>query len=269
MSNSKQHLKTAGSLLVAAMLMCSLFSCSSSRKASRKSAAEARQIEQIIENASSFKTLESKVTLSINGQSVAGQLRIAKDSCFWLSIQPFLGIEAFRVFVTPGRQLVVIDRLNKQYAVQDLNQTTLPEAASLLGILTYTLSNSVFLPESKLRSASDYQISASDDQRYRLSVPFHQNTLQYFFDRELNYVAADIYSQYTDGPVHVAYTGFQSTVAGPFPYHMQATATVGSRMFSLGCDFQRPVFDSAPRFDTSIPSNYQPFDLFTLLKALL
>ena len=109
----------------------------------------------------------------------------------------------------------------------------------------------------------------TDGARYRLSVPFHQNTLQYFFDRELNYVAADIYSQYTDAPVHVAYTGFQSTVAGPFPYHMQATATVGSRMFSLGCDFQRPVFDSAPRFDTSLPSNYQIFDITTLLKALL
>lgn len=269
MSNSKQLMKTAGSLLVATVLMCSLFSCSSSRKAARKSAAETRQIEQMIENSSTFKTLESKVTFRINGQSVAGQLRIAKDSCLWVSIQPFLGIEAFRVFITPDRKMVVIDRLNKQFAMQDLDQAPLPEAASLLSILTHTLSNSIFLPETRLRSARDYQLSTRDDQSYRLSVPFEQNTLQYYFDRELNYVAADVYSQYAGEPVHVEYSGFQGTPVGRFPYHMQATARVSDKIYSLGCDFQRPVFDSAPRFDTSIPSNYQPFDLITLLKALL
>jgi len=269
MSNNKHFMRKAGWLCLAALLAVSLFSsCSSSRKTSLNTSREARHLEQII-HTSPFRTLESKVTLNINGQSVAGQLRMAKDSCFWLSIQPFLGIEAFRVFVTPGQQLVVIDRLNKQYAIQDLNQTTIPETASLLGILTHTLSNSVFLPGTGLRSARDYQLSTGEDQTYRLSVPFRQNMLQYYFDRELNYVAADIYNQRTDAPVHVVYSGFQGTPVGRFPYHIRATVLLEGRSFSLGCDFQRPSFDTEPRFDTSLPSNYQPFDITSLLKTLL
>ena len=52
------------------------------------------------------KTLSSKATL-----------RIAHDEAIQLSIQPFFGIEMFRMYVQPDC-IIILDRMNKRY-VQD------------------------------------------------------------------------------------------------------------------------------------------------------
>lgn len=61
-------------------------------------------------------SLSGDLTANINGdnQSSAFNIRIQRGKQIWLVLRPMLGIEAFRVLITPD-SLRMVDRINKQY----------------------------------------------------------------------------------------------------------------------------------------------------------
>jgi hypothetical protein len=61
-------------------------------------------------------SLSGELTASINGenQSSAFNIRMERGKQIWLVLRPMLGIEAFRVLITPD-SLRMVDRINKQY----------------------------------------------------------------------------------------------------------------------------------------------------------
>lgn len=73
------------------------------------------------EKAMSFNTLSGKLNVEIitpkNTLNSDGSLRIIKDKIIQLSVQPFLGVEAFRMALSEDTVLV-IDRFNQQYALE-------------------------------------------------------------------------------------------------------------------------------------------------------
>lgn len=61
-------------------------------------------------------SLSGDLTANINGdnQSSAFNFRIQRGKQIWLVLRPMLGIEAFRLLITPD-SLKMVDRINKQY----------------------------------------------------------------------------------------------------------------------------------------------------------
>ncbi len=61
-------------------------------------------------------SLSGDLSASINGenQSSAFNIRIERGKQIWLVLRPMLGIEVFRVLITPD-SLRMVDRINKQY----------------------------------------------------------------------------------------------------------------------------------------------------------
>jgi len=61
-------------------------------------------------------SLAGDLTANINGdnQSSAFNIRIERGKQIWIILRPMLGIEAFRVLITPD-SLRMVDRINKQY----------------------------------------------------------------------------------------------------------------------------------------------------------
>jgi len=61
-------------------------------------------------------SLSGDLTANLNGdnQSSAFNIRIERGKQIWLVLRPILGIEAFRVLITPD-SLRMVDRINKQY----------------------------------------------------------------------------------------------------------------------------------------------------------
>jgi len=53
-----------------------------------------------------------------NNLSFTANIRIKKDSIIWISLSPMLGIEAARGIITRD-SMVLVDRLNKEYAIYD------------------------------------------------------------------------------------------------------------------------------------------------------
>lgn len=101
-------------LIVVIVAVLSLFaSCSSSKKG--QGSKEKREDMPTL----SYYTLGAKTTLSMGGMSVNATLRMKRDSCVSLSVQPLAGVEVARVFVT-NEALTLVDRINKRYALVDL-----------------------------------------------------------------------------------------------------------------------------------------------------
>jgi hypothetical protein len=86
------------------------------------------RLDLIINQALQYEAIASNVNFTIkpgknSGKtSVDGQLKIIKDQAIQLSLKvPILGIEAFRVTLTPDK-IIAIDRINKQYLVESMKE---------------------------------------------------------------------------------------------------------------------------------------------------
>lgn len=80
-------------------------------------------IDQVQKEEPQFKTANiSKMSLSFNVNqrevNVSATCKIMKDSAIYVSIQPFMGIELFKVELTPD-SMRVFDKMNHKYYVSD------------------------------------------------------------------------------------------------------------------------------------------------------
>ncbi len=129
-------------------ILCSLTSCHTSKTATKTGSrvrAEQQLAQRVIAAQPTFQTAEaSKVRVAINyaGQkmNVSGSIAVITDSILVLSVQPLLGIEMFRVEMTP-QDIVVVDKMNRRYV-----QLTYAELGTMTGLpLTFTDLQAVFL----------------------------------------------------------------------------------------------------------------------------
>lgn len=63
---------------------------------------------------------DASYTEKRNSNSFKGQVRVRQDSLIWISISPALGIEMFRMIITPD-SVKYVNRFNKEYFVGDYN----------------------------------------------------------------------------------------------------------------------------------------------------
>ena len=77
--------------------------------------------EDVLVKELNYSSFSSKMNVSIyTGRrtfSSKATLRIAHDEAIQLSIQPFFGIEMFRMYVQPDC-IIILDRMNKRYVIE-------------------------------------------------------------------------------------------------------------------------------------------------------
>ncbi len=136
-----KKLKMKNILLAILIVSTALFSCRSTKKLTKvvttdstaiaKPIAEddsARMVAEVFEsikkNNIDFNTFSAKV--KVDYADSKGQrydfntfMRIQKDSIMWVSIVAALGIEAFRVRITPD-SVMILDKLNKTYTIKPI-----------------------------------------------------------------------------------------------------------------------------------------------------
>ncbi|MDR1739042.1 MAG: DUF4292 domain-containing protein [Candidatus Symbiothrix sp.] len=108
-----------------------LFSCKTAKKPvypAWQTMNKQERLTSVMQSAVSFNSLSSNVLLTVSGtQKMSGttvdaQLRIQHNKALQLSMRvPLLGIEAFRLLLTPD-EVLVIDRLNKQYVSATMSE---------------------------------------------------------------------------------------------------------------------------------------------------
>ncbi len=112
----------------------------------------------------SYLTFGAKATVSMDGFSVGATLRMKKDSCVSLSVQPFAGVEVARLFAT-DKEVYMVDRINKRYAVLDMQSESVQKSGygKLLSVkkLQSLLTNQLFLLDEKNSDVTMADFSAS------------------------------------------------------------------------------------------------------------
>ena len=119
-------MKVSKLALMCLVMLAVLAGCKSSRKATGDGGAEAKEgralLKAVEEGALEFHTLSARLSADLklqDGKELGSrvELKMVRDSMIQLSVQPFLGIEVFRLELTTDT-VRLIDRMGKRYVAE-------------------------------------------------------------------------------------------------------------------------------------------------------
>ncbi|MCQ2224692.1 MAG: DUF4292 domain-containing protein [Paludibacteraceae bacterium] len=232
----------------------------------------------------SYETFGAKASVSMGGLSVNANLRMKRDSCLSISIQPFAGVEVARLFVT-NQEVCLVDRINKRYAVMDLSSTDeVPsEYLKLLSVrkLQALLTNQLFLLDERDAVATKSDFSATEiadswllqyaDPKSRFSQEFTLNGAQ----RVKNGSVSS-----SQGSIRWDYLQFEPLGNGyPFPMEVNLLVTQSSTYqggyhspqtsaMELGVTYKKIELNKDYSFSNPIPKGYQKVSVRKILSLL-
>ena len=115
-------------MVLACFLLVTLlgfYGCKSAKVPGGKEKVNTKELKEFVasmqEQEPAFRTFSARLSVDLQtGDKTMGsrvELKLVKDSALQLSVQPFLGIEVFRMELTPD-SVKVMDRMNKRYVAE-------------------------------------------------------------------------------------------------------------------------------------------------------
>ena len=217
--------------------------------------------------------MEGKATFTVdyNGKSfsVKGNVKIQKDSCIIISIQPIIGIEAGRLQATKNN-IIVIDRMHSTYY-----QATYNDIKSMTGValdyetLQAVLSNELFLTgvDEKKMNANMFEIKASaNGHQLKSNLPATQCPYLFDFYIDTNYkLTQTIITERLHANIFSCkYSNFLQTEKCQFPYNMELSVFDGKQSGKLNINFSKIEIDKNLNINLSVPSKYKAGDISKL-----
>jgi len=259
-------------VLLLAVLFSGIYSCRSSKDIARKpSENEVKRLEHYVFNNGNFSSLNSKVEFKFipkDGVSAGmkGTLKMRRDSCLILSVQPFAGIEAVKCLIRKD-SLFIVSRLHQTYAVEDLSQ--LKNAQYLnLQLIQALLSNRIFVPGKNNPSLNDlnkFEWHKQKEGDY-FRWPDENYILDFCLNDEGQYNELRASSPERQEKIKVLYTLFQEKDNGTFPYQMMFSTEGTDKTIKAQITYLKPNFDTATDFRFEIPSKYKRVTTKELIK---
>lgn len=226
--------------------------------------AEEAFFDALRDQAFQYQTLSARVQFNLvmaSGKELSsrGQLKVEKDNSLQISIQPMLGIEMFRIELTPD-SIKLVDRMNKRYLVE--GYTAFKEKSKIdfnFHNLQALFTNQLFLPgETALpanafkryhweQTADGYVLQTKD-----------KKGLQYLFsaDQEEKLYAAKI-TDNTDYTLQWDYTNFKTVDHQHFPMKMNGILYAKNTNNSITLNYSRIEVNTPLNMQFTIPSGYE------------
>lgn len=218
-----------------------------------------REVYQgIQQNQIDFRTFSAKVKVDFVGNDgkkndVNANIRIAKDSVIWVSINALLGIEAFRVMITPD-SVKLLNKLDKQVQLRSVNylQEVAKIPLSFWDLQDLLIGNPVFLDSNIVSYRKDEQtislISVGELFRNLLTVKNDDYTLQH--------------SKLDDNDVlrsrtcNIAYGGYETRNGRRFSTWRRIAVSEKTKL-DIEMQFKQFDFNVDLSFPFNIPRNYR------------
>ena len=230
----------------------------------------------VLNNTFQFNTLSARMKIEFSGQgkdiSSRAQLKMIYDDRLQISVQPFLGIEMFRIELT-NDSVKILDRMNKQYMVDsydNINGTT--KIDFNFHNLQALFTNQIFVP-------GENKISTNHFRRFRMTKNDNQallklkdsNGLFYTFtaDGDEKLLSVNIENESTSHAINWNYNSFQTIGNQLFPMNMiillkSDDSTQGTATLS----FSSPEINSQLKTEFNIPSGFNKVTPAQILKLL-
>lgn len=276
-NNSKQLLS---GLTAVCLFLLLLSGCKSSKKVGTVEADGAKSqrevLEAVEEQAFRFRTLSARLNaeLDLPGKQLSSRvdLKMVKDSAFQLSVQPFLGIEVFRLELTTD-SIKILDRLNKRYVAENYENL---RGQTPIEFNYYNLQalfvNHLFLPGHQAVTPKLYNRFKVEQEGTSASIKAKDAMgLLYTFRSDgegklLSAFASDASEQYA---LRWNYADFRLTEGQAFPNQMDVEVFAkGASAGSIQLHYARIQTNAALNMDFSIPAKYKRITFAQIIKSI-
>jgi uncharacterized protein YceK len=275
MKRNKQYILL---LITATLILVS--GCKTARKATsgREGIFKEKEVfmSSVQQKALQFQTLSARMNADLNipGKSLSSRvdMKIVKDSVFQLSVQPFLGIEVFRMEFSID-SVKMMDRMNKRYVLESYESL---KGETPVDFNYYNLqalfTNHLFLPGKQSISPEEFiQFFYVENEGLAELRTKDETGLHYTFtaDNEEKLVSTLIANATGSQKLQWDYTDFQQANSQFFPMRMKAQVVSGNEnKGSLTLNFNKIEPDVPVRMDFTIPSKYTRITYAQIIKAL-
>lgn len=228
------------------------------------------------EQAFQYETLTARLSVDLNlpGSNLSSRvdLKMIKDSAFQLSVQPFLGIEIFRVELTVD-SVKILDRMNKRYMAD--NYSNLKEQTPIefnFYNLQSLFTNQLFLPGHQKIQPKQYRLfELKQEGSYAEIFVKDALGLLYAFvaDGEEKILSTHITDPSDKYALNWDYSDFRLTEGQPFPMRMDVKVLdKGESKGGISLYFSRLQTNVPVNMEFSVPAKYQRITLDQILKSL-
>lgn len=239
---------------------------------------EKQRFRELLRNAPEYHTFISKMNLTLrsgnNSFTTKATLRIIKDSLLQISIQPLMGIEMFRIQVTPD-SIVIVDKPGRRYMAEAIAdyRSVLPVDLHLASLQSLFL-NRIFIPGSKESPGTlqlqDFNSDSGPSGQWNLS-PVKETQWKFGFLVDRNNLLEETQISAFPGTqaLRWVYSEFQKRENIYFPMHSGVTVSGLGTPVDVEWNYQRPEWNKPVKTDLSVSSRYRRVEGSEIFKTLL
>ncbi|MDR3266218.1 MAG: DUF4292 domain-containing protein [Tannerella sp.] len=267
---------------IAVLCMIFLLSGCKTSKVNTASSDEILKTEEtffssVLDNSLHFNTLTSRLKIELatpdKELSARAVLKMRNDDVISISVQPFLGIEAFKIELTKD-SVKLIDRLNKRYMIESYEQIKGEMVIDFnFNNLQALLSNSMFIPGKDKLDAKAFRFfryTKSRGKEAEFSIKGTTGfTYRFVADSEEKLLSTTIRDNSGVNMLKWDYDNFQNMGDKRFPAKMTAHLLSDEKeKGTVTLLFSDPVIDTQITTDFKIPAGYKQVTLSQIIKTL-
>jgi hypothetical protein len=262
------------------LISCLLAACKSTTGAVSSGAeimkSEETSFASVLDHSFRFHTLSARLKLELNSPekeiSLKAHLKMIYDDRLQLSIQPFLGIEAFRIELT-NDSVKILDRMNKRYITESYEKIKGKATFDFnFHNLQSLFANHLFIPgESRISSGQFRRFRVNRNKDSVLLKLKDETGLMYIFttDKEEKLLSTSILDNSGEHSLIWNYGDFRDVGKQRFPFRMEALLTAGDKTQGfVTFTFSPPEINHPLTTDFNIPSGYKQVTFSQIIKLL-
>ena len=269
-------------VLFGIIFACWLVGCKSSIGTTTSGAAitksEGAFFTSLLERSFRFNTFSARMNLDFSNLeqefSSRIQVKMICNDRIQLSLQPFLGIEMFRIELS-NDSIKILDKMNKRYVTDNYHQLKNEMDIDItFQNVQALLTNQLFIPGENRISNQYYRhfrITKKSNQLAELQLKDRKGTCYTFLaNGDENLLSTKIENEPQKLTLIWEYNQFQMVENQPFPMKMTARLTADTQLKgTTTLTFATPVIDNPLTMDFNIPSGYNRVRLEQIINSLL
>ena len=237
--------------------------CRSSKEIARKpTKQDVELLKQAVLAEPTFKIVNSKMEFRIypkEGVSAGmkGSLRLSRDSCMIISLQPFAGIEIVRCLIRPD-SIFVVNKLQSLYSAESIDKVPYSNILNYY-TLESIVTNRLFIPGKKKAESDDIDefMSYKGKEGQYFSIAKDSFNISYHFDEDQQYNNLKVGTENVLKALEVNYSMFERSNAGVFPRMVELQTENSGKKLRASFLFLEPAYDKKTDFRFPVSSKYE------------
>ncbi|MDR0698247.1 MAG: DUF4292 domain-containing protein [Tannerella sp.] len=230
----------------------------------------------VLDHSFRFHTLSAHLKLELDSPdkelSVKAHLKIVYNDRLQLSIQPLLGIEAFRIELT-NDSIKILDRMNKRYITESYEKIKGKAAFDFnFHNLQSLFANHIFIPGESGISSGQFRRFRVNRNKDSVILKLKDETgPMYVFttDNDEKLLSTSIIDKSGKHSLIWDYGNFRNVGKQRFPFRMEALLTAGDKTRGVvTLTFSQPEINNPLNTDFNIPSGYEQVTFSQIIKLL-